>query len=168
MYIFDYNLYDSDYLEFNKFHHRISPTTQKIFYVLTAICALGCLIIFFGQGRYVVSVILFAIVAGITFGFKHIITLILKININSLKKKGKLPFGKTVKIHFDRDYIHEISEMAESKVNYENIEKIAEEKHGVYVYIGAIQAFIIPHRAFASQQQKSEFLSFINEKVPAK
>jgi hypothetical protein len=35
----------------------------------------------------------------------------------------------------------------------------------VYVYIGAIQAFIVPLAAFESESQKAEFLAFVREKA---
>ena len=85
-----------------------------------------------------------------------------------MKKKGRLPFGQNVRIQFDSESFHESTEVGETIVKYSFLEKITEGSHGIYVYFSAMQAVIIPHRAFETEQQKSEFLTFINGKVQSK
>jgi len=122
------------------------------------------------EGIFALWACAFFLLLGIIliFGKKFIIADSMKTQLKRIKKEGKLPFGKIVKVHFDEKNLHETSEVAETKVNYHNVEKIAEGSHAIYIYISAMQAFILPHRTFESEQQKTEFLFFIKGKVSIK
>jgi len=170
MYSFNYNLDDTDYLEFNKFHFNTSQAHKKMT-LITRLMVPVALIIFFllsltnyetgtellvkGAIYIVGSVIWFCVV-------KPLSILSIKMNMNAMKKSGKLPYGRNVQIQFDEEVIHEITEIAESKMKYSNIEKIVEVDRALYIYYAATQAFIIPISVFESEEQKNEFLRFLN------
>ena len=186
MYIFNYTLDEKDCLEFIKFRYFNLNATDAakikkggnpkylIFYLVTLVIVLFAGIFSTNAILSIISYILaslFAIVALL------IIFLILwpritagyaKLLLKSLKKKGKLPFGKNIRFELSEEYVAEFSELAEVKVKYENIEKVVEASNAIYIYFNAIQVFALPYRAFESEQQKTEFLSFIKGKVPSK
>jgi hypothetical protein len=96
--------------------------------------------------------------------FAAINTPFLKLNIWVTKKSGKLPFPKNVNISFYGDYFEQTTETAETKTKYSAIERVYDGKFAIYIYIGAIQAFIIPLAAFESKRKKEEFMAFIRGK----
>jgi len=87
----------------------------------------------------------------------------MKSQIKNAMKYGKFN-NKDVILRFDENIITEITDKNENKIKYSIIEKIALGKAAVYIYIGALQAFIIPFWVFESEQQKVDFLDFINQK----
>lgn len=84
--------------------------------------------------------------------------------IKMIKKEGKLPYGKEVFARFDDQLFMETANGNESKIDYANIEKIAVGQKAIYIYIGAIQAFIIPFSVFEDEEKREEFLTFLNHK----
>jgi len=88
----------------------------------------------------------------------------LKTTIKLKKKDGKLPYGKNVLILFDEDFFYETTNEAEMKIKYSSIEKTAIGNSAIYIFIGAMQAFIIPLSVFETEKQKSAFLAFVNSK----
>jgi hypothetical protein len=97
--------------------------------------------------------------------FAAINTPFLKLNIWIMKKSGKLPFSKNVSLSFYDGHFDQVTETAETKTKYSAIERVSEGKAAVYIYIGAIQAFIIPLAAFESESQKAEFMAFLRGKM---
>jgi len=167
---------DADYLEFNKFHFSTAPSHKRFERVLLVLVVLTIAIMTLVR---IAVVGVYSTAAAIIYGFlvvlvffvilrlttKPLTELVLRLQINSLKKDGKLPFGKNVRLAFEEDCFTESTEIAETRQKYETVEKTMEGQHAVYVYTGAMQALIIPHIAFESDEQKREFLSFINSKI---
>jgi len=181
MYTFEYTLDEKDYLEFNKFHHMNSAETKKITkptnLLFAAIGFVGWILLMFFEIPETLAFL------GILLGFltafcvvvfslillwKPLIMLLVRISIKSMKKQGKLPFGKVNIIHFSEEDIHQIAEISETKVKYDIIEKIDVGDKAIYIYFTAAQAFLVPYSAFENEQQTIDFLSFIKEKVPGK
>lgn len=171
MYIFTYNLTDHDYLEYNKHHNAASPSTQKFFFVLKIALSvlLGFSILLNLLTGVNIGIHVFVIIfigLAITFGHSHLTTLILKMQIAGFSKQGKLPYGKNVHLQFDYDTYTETNENTQTKIKYHCLEKISHGSTAIYLYVGAIQATILPYSAFESQAQKQELLYFLNSKRP--
>jgi hypothetical protein len=175
-YQFAYTLNEKDYLEFNKYHLTNGPVAKKamLFQRLFVPFLFALMLIAFGlasggdwQPVLITGCVFLLISVAWWFAAKHFFAAIntpfLKLNIWIMKKSGKLPFSKDVTISFYGDYFVQVTETAEIKTKYAAIERVAEGKTAVYVYIGAIQAFIIPLEAFESESQKAGFLAFVRE-----
>ena len=175
MYTFEFQLDEKDYVEFNR-TFQISELKRVIkpwhMILFTAVALTSLFLGITGSGSIpIILVILACLMAAlllIIVFWKYTIIWYIKFNIKHMKKRGKLPFGKNVRTEFDEESFMEISELAESKVAYDNVERILEDSNAIYIFISSIQAFILPHRIFESEQQKADFLAFINGKVPAK
>ena len=81
-----------------------------------------------------------------------------------MKKYGKLPYGKDVTISFGEDSLIEITPETETKVKYTRIENIVGGTFAIYIYISAVQAFVVPVSVFPSIQEQDEFWNFIHDK----
>ena len=112
------------------------------------------------------TILLYTIISVIWFFVvKPLFMLVMKLNIKLIKKDGRLPYGKDVLIQFNEDYFIENTNETESKVKYEIIEKIVCGMYAIYIYISSIQAFIVPFSVFENEEQRNEFLEFVNNKV---
>ena len=176
MYSFSYQLEDTDYLEFNKFHYSTAPGHKRLERAVLAfavIASAGFTFLRFAGGDvydfaaaaiagFLVALIIFVI---LRLTFKPLTELILRMYIKSIKKDGKLPFGRNVQLTFEDDFFIESTEVAQTKQQYAVVEKVMEGQRAVYIYTGAMQALIIPVSVFENNERKHEFLSFINSKT---
>jgi len=172
MFNFTYNLTEADYFEFNRHHTFGNQSTQKVIIVMRIFLAAFMSFIILlnlisggGMGSLIFPVILGL---AVIFGFKPLMLLSIKWQIKLIKKQGKLPFGKDVNIRFDEESYVETNEVSETKINYTSLERVVKGHHVIYLYIGAMQATIIPFAAFETDEQRDDFLTFIINKTPIK
>lgn len=174
IYQFKYLLHDSDYMEFNKFHLRNSPLFQKaiiIFRLIVPILLLLYLVVleesYKNLDDLVLSILITAFLS-IAWGLivKPLFLLGVKITIKLEKKSGKLPYGKEMQIEFYESFLIDTTEDIVTSVNYTGIKRIGVSDTAMYLYISAIQAFVIPISVFKSEEERERFLTFINNKVP--
>jgi len=170
MYQFEFKLDDSDYLEYNKYHRFNSPSGKKnllIMRLLAPIFYVAFLILTYENPiKLIINFFFFAIISVIFFFIaKPIDILFLKLTLKAIKKDGKLPYGNDVLIQFDEDFFVETTNESETKTNYSKIEKIAVGKKAFYIYVNALQAYIIPFSVFKTEQHRDDFLAFINNKT---
>jgi len=172
LYQFKYTLSEKDYMEFNKYHLLNAPSNKRGIIVLRLLLPLIFLVyllfsffLFEEHSSLLIEFIIFAVISVIWFFIvKPLLIFNLKLRIKMIKKDGKLPYGKDVLVQFDEDSFIETIHEAESKANYKIIEKIAVGKNAAYIYINAMQAVIVPFSVFETNEQKNEFLAFINKK----
>jgi hypothetical protein len=60
--------------------------------------------------------------------------------------------------------VEEISDMGESRSSWRSVEKIDETADHIYIYISAVNAYLVPIRAFADRTQKEAFLERLKNK----
>ena len=176
MFEFKITLDDNDYLLFNHYHIFNSRSGKKslIFYrfIIRYIC-LMIIFIFWIVGSdfelIIIEAILMAIISiwWIIYGKKSILKSINK-RIIKVKKEGRLPYSNESILKFDEEKIHEITPNTENIMKYSLIEKIAVTEKAVYIYFGALQAYILPVKAFTDEMEKLKFLEFINSKAENK
>ena len=170
MYSFNFMLTKADYEEFNMllFTYRSYRILIRVFRIIMLVL-IGFLLlgaIFSPEGVRTGNVVFLVIVGlGITIGFKPFALLIIRLTIAMLKKQGKLPYGIETQMRFDCDSYTTITDTTESMIKYSTVERIVEGRRAVYLYIGSIQASIIPLSAFESYAQKDEFVAFIGGKI---
>jgi len=170
MFDFTYTLNDEDYFEFNKYHTYNSKMNRKrtmrtrfLIPAIYIVCALA-----------LGSMISYPIVSYIIFGtislyylvfFNQIIDRRIKRGMKRIKKAGKLPIQNNIRIIFDENGITEKTEIHESKCVYSCIESIDIGKKAMYLYTGAVQAFVIPNSVFKDASEKESFKQFIESKT---
>ena len=172
MYQFNYSLTDKDYFDFNKYHMCNAPAMKKM---ITGLRILLIALLFFSllsslrnhsdaTSLLALIIVYTAVSVAWFFAVKPYLVFLTKINIKLIKKDGKLPYGKNVLINFEEDFFVEATNDTEIKGKYKSVEKIAVAGDAIYIYISAMQAFILPISVFESTAQKNEFLEFINGK----
>ena len=173
-YKFKFNLNDQDYYEFNKYHLSNAPDMKKRnFWLKLYVPALFLLMLVFNilngydLDWLYISVIIYSVISVIwIFSIKYLALMFLKLRIRIMEKNGKMPYSKSVTMHFFEDYFTEITPDTKSDVKYTAVTRISvSASKAIYIYTNIILAYIIPYNAFHSQAEHEEFLQFINEKV---
>ena len=176
MFEFNIVLTEQDYIRFNQYHMTHSANGKKailLLRLLMPIISLCALLIFVVADADPTLILIEAIVLGllsiffIFYGKKILLKSVAK-NISKLKKDGKLPFNQESTITFDETHILEKTDLNESKISYQIIEKIAETENAIYIYFSAMQAYIIPNTVFESNEHRKELLDFMYTKVNLK
>ena len=176
MFEFNITLDDNDYLLFNQYHlfNSRSGKNSLIFFrfIIPCICIMVIFIFWIAGSDFeliLIEAILMAIISiwWIVYSKKSIFKSINK-RIKKVKKEGRLPYSNESILKFDEEKIHEITPNTENITKYSLIEKIAVTEKAVYIYFGALQAYILPVKAFSDEMEKLKFLEFINTKAENK
>ena len=169
IYNFTYNLVEADYFEFNRHHTMGNKSAHKVVSAMRVFIAafMGFIVLLNVISGGGMSSLIFPLTLGfiVIFGFDHLVLLLIRWQIRSIKKQGKIPFGKDVNIRFDEESYTEINEVSETKINYTSMERVVKGHHAIYLYIGAVQATIIPFAAFETEEHMDDFLAFIFSKI---
>lgn len=159
-----------DFLEFNLFHISHSPTIRR--QVLLNQVAMGVLIfvgsiggIFLSVGYLPTSIYIVAPVVSIlaSFAYPYIYRRSVIRQAQKLLKEGsnKSLLGHH-EISLSSDGIFYKSLAGETKLNWQSVEKVLQNDKYIFMYIGAINALVVPKSAFASSHQQKEFLDYVN------
>ena len=76
----------------------------------------------------------------------------IKKDIMKMKSDGKLLYHEKASVEFLDDRIVETCEQGETVVKYSDIVNVYEEKGYIYIFYGAMQAFILPERCFGDNE----------------
>lgn len=171
MYTLSFSLTDADYFEFNRHHHLGKASSGKFIRAMRVIMLVMAGIVAFLT--YVVGfradlIIICTVALVLVFGYDRLVLILLKLQISGLKKKGKLPYGKNVQMQFDEETYTEVNELNESITKYTALERVVKGREAIYLYIGAMQASIIPFSAFETEKDNDDFLAFIISKTPSR
>lgn len=175
MYQFTIELTEEDYINFNMTHYFNAPMNKKNKFIMQYITPLFMALLaplfamFLYKSSNVNPVIIYAAFGtGILLyliRFKKFIRKTIKKNIDKMKKTGKLPFDVSSTLVFGPDVITSASPKSESMVYYSALERIDQDEHAFYVYYSTMQAFIVPFKVFASQEEQAQFKAFIQSKI---
>ena len=178
MYKFEFTLSESDYMEFNRFHTESSWLNRKVSqilpWIIPVLFAFMFIRSFYRIDHWRMGVIMGMLYLGIGAAFfvgikyleKALTKPTLKLMMFAVKRDGKLPYAKNVRMEFWDDHVIEINELAETKVKYTTMERVAVGPKGVYIYMTAISALLLPMFAFESEAQRDELVAFVREKLP--
>jgi hypothetical protein len=170
MFKFKYSLNDNDYLEFNRFHLNSSPARRRAYWFSRALFPFMCVMFAFFIHRTMsgaaawVPIGLLAVI-GITWsiGYDRVVfEPLVKRQISRMKKEGKLPYGESETYSFGEDGLRKTTSRGEFSLKYGSFERIEQSVAAIYIYVGAIEAIIIPSRVFENEAAKQEFLEFID------
>lgn len=82
--------------------------------------------------------------------------------VTKLLKEGKNKASlEKQKLTLSSDGVSERSALGETKVGWSSIEKVVQVKKHIFLYIGSVNAFVIPKRAFLSDESLQEFLDYV-------
>jgi hypothetical protein len=179
MYVFNVKLTEADYYEFNRFHMKHDPASKRVRMMtrVFVIAVIGIYIILVnnaGQDNFtdiarpvmlITYIVLLGILVGLSFLLDILLTpLFIKMSINATKKKGKLAFDEHAVVAFGEDSFTETTADAVNTAKYSKIEKICHADRAIYIFLNAQMAQIIPLSVFESEEQRSAFWVFINQK----
>lgn len=170
MFEFVFTLDDNDYFEFNKHQLYQSPMNKKKmkFYPFIWPLIFMLFAFFFAQMTHSRTYYYFygaASIAWIVF-FKPMNNHAMKKKMQNMKKAGKLAYTQQeVTLRFSDDHILEKTASSESKADYTLVERVLVGDCAVYVYKSAISAYIVPNRVFQNEDEKAQFIAFVESKI---
>lgn len=174
---FKFDLTEQDYLDFNMFTvrgYRFYKTQRFFARVLFALAPLGVWLYEYirtnGGEIPEFQPILLGIMAGLSVVFwaylpKFYDFLILFNAKRILFKEGKRNILGERILTFEDDQIHMVTQFEDTSMKYGIIIGIKESDSGVYLYVSPEMGIIVPTRVFESEQEKSEFLQFIESRI---
>lgn len=170
MFDFAYRLTDDDYFEFNRHHLYHSKMNKKRAIrarFLNPVIYMAFSLVLGGITPYpVYSYVVFGALSLIwLIFFKKLNNFMLKKSIRRVKKVGKLPMQNNIQMLFNENEFIEKTEVNESKNLYSCIESVDMGEKAMYLYNGAVQAFIIPNSVFKDVSEKELFKQFIKSKT---
>ena len=157
---YNINLNDNDYIEFNYSylkHSKIGKysllATRISFPVAMFVFVLALLIINIETGL-ILKVTGIAVLAAVLWWFfvPFMMRRNIKKNIMKMKSDGKLPYHDKAVIEFLDDNIVETCGQDKTVVKYNDIVSVYEERGYIYIFYGAMQAFILPERCFEDNE----------------
>ncbi len=171
---FDVKLTDEDYLEFNKFHVFKSPYTQKLRKAMK-VCEVICLCCFLISAvscfavpeteNLILGVFVAVLCLAICLLYPKFMVWSIKMNLKSLKQKGKLAYSPVSVIEFHDEYFAESTETNTTQQKYTSIERISiVGGKNLYIHTNSVAGYIIPLACFESAEQYNSFMEFIKTK----
>jgi hypothetical protein len=169
-YHFTFSLTERDFFEFNKYHLYHTPASKR--WLILARFA-GSVIFFtlaFSLGAirgHRVSVYALFCALGLVWlaSYPQLVDLGIMRRIKRLNKRGRLLCQREIIFRFENDGFIETTPDKDAKFRYAVIERVAAGGGGVYLYIGASLAHVLPNHAFANTAQRGAFLLFIQTKT---
>ena len=79
-----------------------------------------------------------------------------------LKEGSNMSLLGHYEMHLSPDEIQYKMLASETKLKWSSVDKVVQNDRYIFIYIGAIQALIIPKSAFPSNSQQKEFLDYVN------
>lgn len=166
----EFNCNEEDLVEFNLFHYAHSPSYKRqvlIIQILMAVLIFGCVASTFIRYLPVGSFVLGGIFGGIMyFVIPYIYKRSLVGQVRKLLKEGSnISLLGKYEMRLSPDEIHYKTLASETKIKWSSINKVVQNDKYIFIYIGAVQALVIPKSAFTSIEQQKEFLDYVNSNV---
>ncbi|MFN8387301.1 MAG: YcxB family protein [Anaerolineales bacterium] len=164
---------EEDMVEFNLFHINHSPTIKRQLFAaqitMAVLIFIASMYIVYLQTRYL-PVISYVAGAVLSIGVGLIYPYIYKQRtIKQARKLFREGSNKSLlgrhEMQLSPDGIRYKTIASESKTNWSSIEKVLQNDKFIFMYIGAINAFVVPKSAFASSEKQKEFLDYVNSNV---
>ena len=174
MYSFFYRISEEDYFEFNKHvlfgSKRFKPMLLLTKIILPVILALMLVFsIIMGEksvGVIIAEAVIYTAIAVLwVLFFEKIYLIPLKRLLKKMKNDGKLPYSTSGTLLFDEDNFTDKSILQTLTVDYAAVEKIDVNKGYVYIFNTSQTGFILPESSFDSEDQRSGFLKFLEDKT---
>lgn len=170
---FNVTLSDKDYLDYNAFWMTRSHYGKKsmvgvrnLFIILAVVLAL---LVFirdgFSPSSIITAIVYFVVVGLMTVLYKPFCVLILKAQIKSMKKQGKLAYSPVSEMEFYEEYFAETTPENKTEQKYSAIERVSIlSDRTMYIHVNNVMSYILPSPAFEFEEQYNKFLAFIKTK----
>lgn len=165
----NYTVTENDYVQYNLFHHKNSPSTKNTVmimrFILPAILlVLGLLSIRHHNWAAWLPLIIIAVVwVCITPGFFR--RGIAK-NVKKLMYEGRCSeFIGDFSLTLSADHICYAGNGQTLKSAYYRVERIEHDNERLYIYLGSLTAIIIPKAAFKDAAEKQAFLDLLVQRL---
>lgn len=165
-------VYDLDYMKFNEYHMLNSRqgkktlATYKLAMPVFSIVAILILALLGVHTAILIAEIVFLTVFSVIWLFKssELYFKEARKNIEKLKQEGKLPYTQNAVLEFGDEAIVETTDNSMKKVEYREVNRIGFTEEHIFIFFGAVEAFVIPKRCITEEQTALEQL--LHEKVP--
>ncbi len=169
---FNVRLNDKDYLEFNAFwatrshYGKKQMLTLRILFVLMILVPL--LISFFGGFSLQILIENIPLLILLVLGQLLLAPMykwLLRLHINSLKKRGKVGYSPSAVMEFFEDIFVETTPDNTTERKYSSVERISVvDNKVIFIHVNNLLAYILPFECFESREQRKDFLDFIGTK----
>ena len=170
-FVFNVNMTDKDYLDYNVFWMTRSPYGKRqllglrIFLLIAALIPIG--ISFLHSGFSVESVLGIIPIAVVLILAQLLLAplfkLLLKGQIKALKKRGKMGYSPESVMEFSDDGFCEITPTARTEQKYDAIERVSVIEDGaIYVHVNNVMAYVLTSESLGDR--RDDFLEFIKTK----
>lgn len=168
----EYNLIEDDYIAFNMHHIDTSPTIRRTLLMQQYGVALVFLIIpyFFSRITEIPMLLSYIVYGAIFLAWilyypKYFISVTKRRIIKMINEGDNSSIYGMQSITLTDTGIEQESHTGESRTAWHAIERIDETEEYIYIYIGTMNAYLVPNRAFEDDAQRAEFLRILREKT---
>ena len=163
---------EEDFVEFNLFHISNSPSIKKQILwtrIIMAIMPFVFLFVFYKNISITDYLIATIIALVFVFSYPSIYRSSSKSQTRKFLKEGnnKSLLGHNT-IELTPEGILGKSLSGESKINWSSVDKIRQNDEFIFIYIGTINALVIPKHAFSSTAKQKDFIDYINSNTGEK
>lgn len=160
---------EEDYIAFNLFHAFHSPLIKKQFrqlrlfpFLMTAVLITVFYIMDMRRDLLIIDAVFLCLLNLFYFAYyPKIYKKSIRKNILKTKKEGKLLYPPEYALDFKEDGFIMNAPNKTANYAYSDITEICEENDVLYIYIGAQEAFVIPHHCL---EHKDDLIAFLREK----
>ncbi|MGB7606678.1 MAG: YcxB family protein [Lutisporaceae bacterium] len=167
----EFNLTKEDYIAFNIHHIDNSPTIKRSLLIQRYGVSLIFLIVPFIFSRmsgvpWMLSLAVYGVIflAWITYYPKYFMYVTKKRVIRLIEEGDNSDILGTYSVTLTEEGVEQTSNSEESKSSWNAIQRIEETPDYFYIYISAINAYLVPIRAFGGITEKAVFMQILREK----
>lgn len=167
------NLTEQDYVDYNFFVSMKSPYGKsqrqnlRISIATVFLALISLLFLIFDISIFTVLFSVLLIIGLILFQifFHRYILYCVKVQIETIKKTGKISYSPFSTLEFYDDYFIENTSENITQQKYSSIERVSiVENKIIYIHINSVMSFIIPISCFVSNEQLNSFIDFLKTK----
>jgi hypothetical protein len=168
----EFNLTKDDYIAFNMYYLENSATIKRTLFIHRYFVSLVFLVLPFllaavSDVPFMIWLVLYglAFILWIIFYPRYFMSITKKRIIKMIDEgKNSHMFGFR-SITLTETGVEETKEHGESKTAWSSIEKVEELQDYLYIFVGSLNAYIVPDRAFDNDEQKNEFLQILRGNI---
>ncbi|NMA82660.1 MAG: YcxB family protein [Epulopiscium sp.] len=167
-----YEISKEDYIQFNMFHVKHSPTVQRTLFIQRYIISLVFLVVPFvmhwtAQAPLKIAIPIFFItyVLWVIMYPKHFMKNIKKNTAKMIDEGKDESLLGSQELWVTEDGIVKKTDVGEVKTSWKAVQKVTWDESILYIYVGVMSAYIIPFRAFKTEEEKEKFIQEVNKYI---
>ena len=171
MYSFRYNLTLDDYINFKVFNYYNSKNSHNLVTIIRIISTIVVFLVpiitkkMINLNLFIISLIIGALYFAL---FKKVFNIKIKKNIkNMLDENESAHLLIERKLFITDNDIQDNVENNKRKTRWNDITKIYEDEKYIFIYLGTVQAYIIPKYLFVNIAEESKFKLYLKNRYDA-